>query len=653
MTDNNQAATALSQSTQSRKKPTLPRRPRLRDWPLRGYSYHVEIIGDLPEWVNLVGAKMRQCWNDMTGEMRRALKPINEEEKSAFENIMEPADRMAKQKEFDQRKREAIKPFKDTKFLRAIAQKYKGILPSDCYYRIADRFQKTIQNAPQRRSLIFQLHGYAPFECGLPRFKEKEDPGLHIPVIFNAVAGEETTFADLYTEGVKVSLWRKVEASTFGGNCEYTLKRPLGREGAWTPIRLNIKFNRLPPMNAIVKGVTLIRYKEIETRWSINFTLELPHIPVTPKNSPAGTTIRAWYRPENEEPRPVILNVIEWLGDGSAVYADYKGERGAWKVDHLSFGRRLTGRVAGCDSAGWRKFDDRIRVIVVTDNAGHSYEASVPLNITTSKEQRQRKWREAHGYPDRKLQTWDDYHKQTGLIGQAVQATKEALKEIYARNHAQWPEEARQAMTGLVKMQQGGLQRLHNLLAGHDEQAITVLDAWQAGYKELSHWKRVFELFASDNKEDVYRKISVWMAQNFDVIAWEGDARMMKQMAEAPSGDYAIQASQEYRQIAGQSTLRSYIRQASDKWGADLKDYKAAYSTRICPECGGEVPKSGKLLLTCENGHKMDQDVLASRNLLNWIPGVASISAEPVAIPPDLRKYLRLISVHEAKKEVI
>jgi hypothetical protein len=580
-----------------KRKPKLPRRPRLRDWPMRGYRYNIkQVIGDPPEWVEVVGGEMRRCWNDMVGEMRRALRPIQDEARTAFEGIEDPVERVAKQKEFDQRKREAIKPFKNTQHLRAIAQRYKGVLPSDCYYRVADRFMKAMQEAPARRSRAFQTAGYAPFECGLPRFKDKDDRSLHLPVVFNASAGAETTFGDLYNDG-KVTLWRLPEASHFGGNCQFALKQPQGSGAQWQPLKLLVDLHRLPPMTAIVKGVTLIRYKEISERWKISFSLEMPPV--------AGVQPRA-------------------------------GER-----------------VCGWDAAGWRKLDDRIRLGVLTDNAGYSYEISLPMDMSTSLERHQRRNRERKGLVDRKLCTWSQLIEQTEKIGQAVEDCKTDLRAVFESNKEMWPEEARQSMQGIVKMRQRGLIRLREQLEGYDAEACALLDDWKAEDDELAHWKRVFELFAGAAKDDAYRKIAVWLAQNFSRIAWEGDRTMMKQMAESVTNEYAIKASQRYRQFAGQSFLRLYVRQACQKWGAELQDHKAAYSTRVCPECGADVPKSGKLLLTCDEGHKIDQDVLASMNFLNMIEGAASISAAPVAIPPDLRRYLRLMTVNEAAIEVV
>jgi hypothetical protein len=638
----------LTNTTHQKKKRKLPRRPRLRDWPVRGYAYNIdEIIGDLPEWVETVGAEMRRCWDDMVGAMNRALKPIKEEAKTAFEGLEGKEAVVALQKQFDQRKREAIRPFRNTQHVRSIAQQYKGVLPSDCYYRLADGFMKVVQEAPAQRSRVFQLKGYAPFECGLPRFKKNDDTSLHLPIFFNAVAGRETTFADLYTEGGKVDLWRMVEASPFGGNCKFVLKQPQGSGARWEPIKLRIDFNRLPPMNAIVKSVTLIRRKEISEKWSIIFLLEIPPIPLSPRNSPPGSRVLT-YDLTSEDKQQVILDIIEW--DGPAVRAVVKDEEGTWNVDHLAFGRRVNERVCGYDAAGWRKFDDRIRTGVLTDNAWHSYEISVPLDMSTSLERHQNKYRVSKGRPDHKLFTWAQLVEQTEKIGQAVEDCKTDLREIFERNKAQWPESAQQSMVDIVKIRQKGIIKLRKDLAGFDAEACTCIDAWAATDAELTHWKRVFEFSAGAAKDSAFRKISVWLARNFTKIAWEGDKTMMKQLAESDTNDYAIKASQRYRQIAGQSILRLYVRQACDKWHAELEDHKAAYSTRICPVegCGAAVPKSSKLILTCEQNHSFDQDVAASRKFLSQIEGVTSISAPPVPIPPDLRRYLRLMSVNES-----
>lgn len=600
----------LPQSTESKKsKPKLPRRERLRDYPMRGYAYSVTVKGALPEWVEMVGEQMRKCWNDMCGEMYRALKPIRERERAAFAEGVKPSDAKAckqLQKEFDAEKRATLKPFKDTKFLRSIAQRYKGILPSDCYYKIVDRFLKALQEAPSRRSLVFQAKGFASFECGLPSFKEADDIDLHLPVVYNSVAGGETTFADLYGEGGKVSLWRLPEASYFGGNCLFTLKQPQGSGSKWGPIKLEIDFHRLPPMDAIVKGVTLVRRKEIGERWSISFSLEIPPV------------------------RSV---------------------------------RQKTGRVCGYDSAGWRKFDDRVRVGVLTDNAGFSYEISMPLDLATERDKRMRAHIEAKGGIDRKITSWPQLIELDERIGQAVEECKAKLRAEFERSGAEWPEEARKAMGGIAKMRQGGLLKVSDLLrkkCGESDpcecrlsEPFRFLEEWVAKDAEMWHWKRVFQLQSTAAKEDAWRKISVWIAQNFDVVAWEGDKAMLKRMAEKASDDPAIKASQKYRQFAGQSVLRLYVRQACDKWSTELQDKAAAWSAQTCNECGGEIVKSGKLLRVCENGHKQDTDANSSLFFLKQIEGATSIKAEPVAIPVDLRRYLRLMSINEAGIDVV
>src|SRR5262245_2128883 len=127
-----------------KKGPKLPRRPRLRDYPTRGARFDVQIVGELPAWVEPTAELMRHCWNDMCGEMRRALAAVPEPPKT--ENGEQTSEEIkAVALEHFKAKSEAVKPFKDLKGLRAIAQKYGGKLPATCYYAVVDRFLKTMQ----------------------------------------------------------------------------------------------------------------------------------------------------------------------------------------------------------------------------------------------------------------------------------------------------------------------------------------------------------------------------------------------------------------------------------------------------------------------------------------------------------------------------
>src|SRR5262249_21173847 len=161
------------------------------------------------------------------------------------------------------------------------------------------------------------------------------------------------------------------------------------------------------------------------------------------------------------------------------------------------------------------------------------------------------------------------------------------------------------------------------------------IDDWDAEAAGLNETIRAFEKHADNVKKDAYRQIAAWM-NAFDKIAWEGNLSL-KQIAEAPgkkkekrkkqyaeTGKYGertpedcrLEASQKYRQIAGQHQLRDLMKQ---KHADRLQNEKAAYSTRTCAECGARVEAGGKLLLVCENGHTRDQDVASAVYFLNRI----------------------------------
>jgi hypothetical protein len=126
----------------------------------------------------------------------------------------------------------------------------------------------------------------------------------------------------------------------------------------------------------------------------------------------------------------------------------------------------------------------------------------------------------------------------------------------------------------------------------------------------------------------------------------------LKKMAEKPK-DYVLQNAQRYRQLAGQSKLRLYIEQTCEKYGCKPQDRKEAYGMFPCSECGAKIEKGVKLFLTCENGHKQDRDVGESRFLLNTIAGVAGISAGPIEIPVNLRRYLCPMTASEVGIELV
>jgi hypothetical protein len=523
----------------------------------------------------LIKELQRQLWNDMAFELKRQLAP----HKIAGDD----PDDAVKAK---QGARSAIvKQFKDTKYLRAFGQRYRGQIASDCYYAVVDRFLLAMKAWPASRARAKAVKGCASWDTGMPSPKYLDQEfDLNLPVNFNAVAGQETTWADLYGEGGNVSLYRLPDAAPGARhNLEFRLKTPQGSNGKLAYLKLLAKIHRLPPPHAIVKRVTLICKSEkgFRDRWEIQFSLEMPP---------------------------------------------------------LDLPRKMTGRIAGYDSGGWRLMGDRVRIGVIADNAGHFYEIARPFDFASRED---RKAVEPKQKDARRLDLLAEQ------IGDCVESCKGALLAIFKRNKATWPQSAQQIMLGFTKMRQGGLERLRPMLEEWDQEAASLLWKLALILDFLGHKKRALEIEWARAKEDGYNQIAAWIAQNFDIVAWEGDLSL-KRMAESGAGD----PSQRYRQMVGQYYLRERIKQAASKFRCDLRNHKAAYSTQVCAVCGAKVEKARKLLRACENGHKQDNDVNTSRLLLRKIEGAASISAAPIEIPLHLRRYVRVMTASETAIDV-
>jgi hypothetical protein len=185
--------------------------------------------------------------------------------------------------------------------------------------------------------------------------------------------------------------------------------------------------------------------------------------------------------------------------------------------------------------------------------------------------------------------------------------SKAALREI---PRAAWPEEARNSMSGLVKMRGGGLRRIHRALraAGVD---CPVLDAWSERHAELAKRIRRAQQRIFATRNHIYRNIAALLSRQVAVLAWEDDLSL-KNLAEDESGSHAIENAQKYRQFAGLSILRGYIR---EKMLNRIPKISGSYSTQECHVCGGHVEPGAAIVLTCENGHRQDQDLNAARIL--------------------------------------
>ena len=601
----------------------MPRKRKRPDYGQKNYTFHCRIIGDVPDEVWECAFTMHELWNRLClahDAMRRragltakpeavrdaladaeekAGRTLTRKEKQAVvwrldkeARAQVPAEtvRLAYQQFIDGRKESDNDPgiaSKDTEAYR-IAAAERG-LASGCRWGVHGRFRnalnawrtaKGLVGPPQARRLYIEEDAESP-EHRLELIRERFQR-IQIPYVCP-------------TPGVSLDwLWRDSDRKhSYLNPARKPNGEPADRRSPYFPdsdvragyhgarayftvggtrIPLDVTLHRDMPADAILKRIALCGENNppFGWTWSLMLTVEEP-------------------------PRAVLP---------------------------------ATGRTAALD-LGWRVREDSIRIGVLHDGE-RSYEILLPFDLSSRHQRRLRERIEARGGQVETALSWHDISE----LQAAQDARLELCKgELLRCDRSAWPQEAQQMMSGIMKMRAGGLNRLARML---ERAGITLpaLAEWQARHLQLARRIRAAQLHQTNRKDYLYRLIARWIAENFDILAWE-DALGLKEMAMDASGEYAIEEAKKYRQYAGLYRLRQFIRETMNAPGRKLVDGGTAYSTRTCTVCGGQIEPSAKLWLTCENGHREDQDVNASRNLWQAIPEemrAGAASAPPVRL---------------------
>jgi transposase len=101
------------------------------------------------------------------------------------------------------------------------------------------------------------------------------------------------------------------------------------------------------------------------------------------------------------------------------------------------------------------------------------------------------------------------------------------------------------------------------------------------------------------------------------------------------------------------SQLISYVEQAAVKNGCTLLSVNPVHATRRCAECGELIlHNAAKLLLTCPNGHTIDQDANAARNIFSKMKDdpegnqkLRSLAQQCITEAPVIPEVLRSVIV--------
>lgn len=304
-----------------------------------------------------------------------------------------------------------------------------------------------------------------------------------------------------------------------------------------------------------------------------------------------------------------------------------------------------TRRVAGLD-LGWRTMGQGLRIGVLTDNAGDTWELFLPFDLSTSSDRKFRARLIEQGATD--LPLLRDPRSITAAQGDIDDDLEACKAELRRYDRAAWPTEARQMMLGIAKMRAGGLHRLRRCLADAGI-AVETLDEWATRYERQWRRLRAAQLDWLAARNYLYRCLAAWLADNYDVIAWEQLG--LKEMAEADEQEPAIRAAQKHRQWAALHILRGYVREAMNKRGRDLRAYDPAWSTLECRVCQALAEPSSDLFLRCANGHVWDQDENAAGNLLSVIePELRAVTGVSRLVEySQLNKALRPVKPTVAK----
>ena len=409
-------------------------------------------------------------------------------------------------------------------------------------------------------------------------------------------------------------------------------------------VHFQVLFHRLPPAAGFIKSIALIARRSAAHGWiwHLMLTVELP-----PQREP-GVVLSA-------PPLPVAA---------------------------IDF--------------GWRRINDYLRIAVIVDAHGHSYELRLPLadgenrKLRKLREYWQRQNKNLYDTPLSHQELWDwqaKFNAKTEAVKTVLRQQSEAgsfTGELndYLKQH-------------LARMRDGGLKKVLRLLRtdlaaanaasratiqhdNDDSTAVTVapnmvaaepsngnaetfdsttdeipasqilrsiealLAGWLGEKTEAARRAALFRERWQRRRNTIYRQTVKWLAANFSRLAADTDFNLAR-TAQAIAGaslktDAALVRSGKYRTVAALSYLIKFLNEQPDF----LIPRRLAESRR-CWLCEGEIVGDRRLVaVECVNSHRIDQDQAACFELLKQLPvGIEHSAAGAAAIvPAHLKKYI-------------
>lgn len=323
-----------------------------------------------------------------------------------------------------------------------------------------------------------------------------------------------------------------------------------------------------------------------------------------------------------------------------------------------------TDKPAAALDLNWRRLDDDLRIGYLIDTDGNRFEIRLPLieGISRRAKNTIRKINDARRYKNQKPLEFKDIFPTNLLeiaewsnkVDELKDSIKTTIKTKYENFEAK-EEHHKNFLQYFNKIGRRGLLRLfytleklseENLITDVDHNLLLDLKEWKTEDYRLRLAIHKTHKYLTDKRKKRYENIAIWFRKEFSQLVWEGDLNL-KAMAEAApkislnSDKVAIKLGNKYRQYAGLSILRGKIKEqnTNSNW---LINAKGAKTTTTCRLCGEQATSTASLLITCPNGHEIDQDAQSCFNLLGTLSNSATIdkTKRKINIPQHLENLI-------------
>lgn len=293
------------------------------------------------------------------------------------------------------------------------------------------------------------------------------------------------------------------------------------------------------------------------------------------------------------------------------------------QLPEMSTGRLRSG-TCGLD-VGWRKIDENtLRIGVIYDNNGNSYEIKLPLGVN----------REVKNHIELGI-----------LLKQAQDSCKDKMKAECLRLGI--------PKVRMTNMGQRGLSNLCRELeeleerSGDQDVLMLLLKAWRIENDQFLKDINNLNMHVIGRRKWLYENIANELCRNYSTIVWEGKLDLKKLSAkikgEKQGNEFALQAAKRYMRASSLFLFRDILKRTAEKYGTEIVDGKTEYSTVECYICHADAEASSKLKLTCPNGHLFDQDENAARNLLREVYERLDGHTLPIKFMTDKPRFWQVI----------